>query len=46
MLRPGGGLALLWNLEDGSKPWMREFLDIFQPYARAAGVPNYGGGPC
>ncbi|KIY97943.1 U6 snRNA-associated Sm-like protein LSm8 [Monoraphidium neglectum] len=42
VLRPGGGLALLWNLEDAGQPWMRDFLDIFQPYARRAGVPNYG----
>lgn len=42
VLVPGGGLALIWNLEDGDQPWMREFLDIFQPYARQSGAPNYG----
>lgn len=42
MLKPGGGLALVWNLEDGSKPWMRDYMDIYQAYALAAKVPNYG----
>jgi hypothetical protein len=42
VIKPGGGLALLWNMEDGSKPWMRGFLDILEPWALKAGVPNYG----
>ncbi len=29
LLRPGGGLALVWNRYDTSVPWVRDFQDIY-----------------
>lgn len=39
VLRPGGGLGLIWNLEDGNEPWVRKLRDIYEPYDE--GVPQY-----
>ncbi|BDA43083.1 Uncharacterized methyltransferase Mb3374 at N-terminal half [Coccomyxa sp. Obi] len=39
VLRPGAGLALLWNREDDSVPWAAELLQIFEPLSR--GIPQY-----
>jgi hypothetical protein len=42
VLRPGGGLALVWNIEETREPWMQELQEgIVAQYARKAGVPNY-----
>ncbi len=38
VLRPGGGLALLWNLRDDSVPWVRELTRLID--ARDPGVPR------
>ena len=32
VLRPGGGLALLWNVKDESVPWVQELGDILRPH--------------
>ncbi|KAK9915322.1 hypothetical protein WJX75_007617 [Coccomyxa subellipsoidea] len=39
VLRPGGGLALLWNREDDGAPWAAELLQVFEPLSR--GIPQY-----
>lgn len=39
-LRPGGVLALLWNLEDReAAPWVAQLRDLYEPYED--GVPQY-----
>eukprot|EP00877_Chromochloris_zofingiensis_P002045 jgi/Chrzof1/11841/Cz06g12010.t1 len=40
VLRPAGGLALLWNLEDEDKDWTKQLLQCYKGYAK--GLPNYG----
>lgn len=32
VLRPGGGLGLVWNMRDERVPWMREFTQILEDY--------------
>lgn len=32
VLRPAGGLALVWNVRDNSVPWVRSFTDLLRPY--------------
>lgn len=39
VLRPGGGVALLWNREDDGVPWAAELLGVFEPLSR--GIPQY-----
>jgi SAM-dependent methyltransferase len=39
VLRPRGGLALLWNTRDESVPWVRRFTEILEPYRSDA--PGY-----
>ncbi|MFZ0891037.1 MAG: class I SAM-dependent methyltransferase [Thermoplasmata archaeon] len=41
VLRPGGGLALVWNERDESVDWMRELSDLIQPLRHRA--PGYRG---
>ena len=40
VLRPGGGLGLVWNRGDSSTPWVAE-LDAVVAGARPPGVPSY-----
>lgn len=39
VLRPGGALALVWNVRDESVPWVRRLTDIITPYEGDA--PRY-----
>lgn len=39
VLKPGGGLALIWNREDDSIPWQAELLRLFEPLSIR--VPQY-----
>lgn len=39
VLRPGGALALVWNVRDESVPWVRRLTDIVTPYE--GDVPRY-----
>ncbi|KAJ1562266.1 hypothetical protein HK405_014042 [Cladochytrium tenue] len=32
VLVPAGALNLIWNLEDGSVPWVRKLRDLYEPY--------------
>jgi SAM-dependent methyltransferase len=41
VLRPGGGLALVWNERDESVDWMRELSDLLRPLRHRA--PSYRG---
>lgn len=41
VLRPGGGLALVWNERDESVDWMRELSELLQPLRHRA--PGYRG---
>lgn len=34
ILRPGGGVGLVWNVRDGSIPWIRELSAIMESYRR------------
>lgn len=36
VLRPGGGLAVLWNTRDPSTDWTRAFAEIIDPYQQRA----------
>ncbi|MGH2710071.1 MAG: class I SAM-dependent methyltransferase [Actinomycetota bacterium] len=42
VLRPGGRLALLWNVKDERFPWVKELGDILRPYQDA--VPQESSG--
>ena len=37
VLRPGGGLAMIWNVRDESVDWVHRFTEAFAP-ARTGGV--------
>jgi ubiquinone/menaquinone biosynthesis C-methylase UbiE len=39
VLRPGGGLGLIWNVRDESVPWVAELTRIIEPYRGDA--PRY-----
>jgi SAM-dependent methyltransferase len=39
VLRPGGGLGLIWNVRDESVPWVGELTRIIEPYRGDA--PRY-----
>jgi SAM-dependent methyltransferase len=41
VLRPGGGLALLWNVRDESVAWVRGLSDLLRPLRH--GAPAYRG---
>jgi SAM-dependent methyltransferase len=43
VLRPGGGLGLVWNTRDESVEWSRRLSEIFDRYRR--GVPKARAGP-
>jgi SAM-dependent methyltransferase len=32
VLRPGGGLGLIWNIRDANVPWVAEIIEIMAPY--------------
>ena len=34
VLRPGAGLALVWNVRDESVPWIRGITELIEPYRR------------
>jgi SAM-dependent methyltransferase len=39
VLKPGGGLGLIWNVRDESLPWVRRLTAILDPHE--AGAPRY-----
>jgi SAM-dependent methyltransferase len=39
ILRPGGGLGLIWNVRDDSLPWVRRLTEIIDPHEGTA--PRY-----
>lgn len=39
VLRPGGGLGLVWNVRDVSVPWVARLTELLEPYAAA--VPRH-----
>jgi ubiquinone/menaquinone biosynthesis C-methylase UbiE len=41
VLRPGGRIALIWNVRDESFDWVRRVTEIIDPYERANGTPRY-----
>lgn len=40
VLRPGGGLALVWNLRDESVAWSRRLGELIEGYRPSSGVPR------
>jgi len=42
VLRPGGGLGLLWNVRDTSVPWVARLSELMEPYRSDA--PGYRSG--
>ncbi len=42
MLRPGGGLGLLWNYRDESADWVRRLSEIVEP--EAGDAPRFRSG--
>ena len=42
VIRPGGGLGLVWNVRDVSVPWVARLTEILEPYA-PADVPRHRG---
>ena len=38
VLRPGGSLVLIWNLEDRSTPWVAQCRDAYERFE--AGTPQ------
>jgi ubiquinone/menaquinone biosynthesis C-methylase UbiE len=41
VLKPGGRVALIWNVRDESFDWVRRVTEIIDPYERANKVPRY-----
>ncbi|KAL8276616.1 hypothetical protein RQP46_010965 [Phenoliferia psychrophenolica] len=39
VLKPGGKLALIWNLEDRATEWVAQLRDTYEPFE--AGTPQY-----
>ena len=39
VLRPGGTLAFIWNLEDRTTPWVANVRDAYEAYEQ--GTPQY-----
>jgi SAM-dependent methyltransferase len=39
ILKPGGGLGLIWNVRDESVPWVRKLSEIIDPHEGS--VPRY-----
>lgn len=39
VLRPGGGLALVWNVRDESTDWVKRLSDLMDPHG--GGAPRY-----
>lgn len=42
VLRPGGGLGLLWNVRDEAVPWVAALTEIMEPHR--GGAPRYSAG--
>jgi SAM-dependent methyltransferase len=42
VLRPGGGLGLVWNVHDQSVPWVARFSEVLEPHAAA--IPRHRSG--
>jgi SAM-dependent methyltransferase len=42
VLRPGGGLGLVWNVRDTSVPWVARLSEIMEPYR--GDTPSYPSG--
>jgi SAM-dependent methyltransferase len=42
VLRPGGGLGLIWNRRDEEVPWVRRLTELMEPHRGDA--PRYGSG--
>jgi SAM-dependent methyltransferase len=42
VLRPGGGLGLVWNVRDTSVPWVARLSEIMEPHR--GGAPTYRSG--
>ena len=48
VLRPGGTVGLLWNMDDDRVPWVSELCDLTRSEARASAIvadphPPYAG---
>jgi SAM-dependent methyltransferase len=41
VLKPGGRVALIWNVRDESFDWVRRVTEIIDPYERMNEVPRY-----
>jgi SAM-dependent methyltransferase len=41
VLRPGGRIALIWNVRDESYDWVRKVTEIIDPYERQHDTPRY-----
>ena len=41
VLRPRGGLAMLWNVRDRTVEWVERLAEITEPLAARSGVPRY-----
>ena len=41
ILRPGGGLGLIWNVRDETLEWMADLSKIINEYWDAGGIPRY-----
>jgi ubiquinone/menaquinone biosynthesis C-methylase UbiE len=39
VLKPGGGLGLVWNIRDATTPWVARLIEIMTPYD--PGTPHY-----
>ncbi|MFZ5469722.1 MAG: class I SAM-dependent methyltransferase [Myxococcota bacterium] len=42
VLRPGGGLGLVWNVRDEAVPWVATLNELLSPYQE--GTPHFGTG--